>query len=151
MIGRVFGEDVAVPALDEGRGQDQIQVVLLEAALGAHLDRVAEPGGGDERRVGSRAGDDGVGGDRSSVDEGVEVGQVGARLGDHLGDAVHLTRYLVVVSTADAGHADLHPGFLHHLAGVQHLLYQSARPGLGLAGVIGENDAFVCHEAGETQ
>ena len=79
-------EDVAVTSLDEGSGQDQVQVVLLEAALGAHLDDVAEAGGGDEGRPCARAVDEGVGGERRAVDEGGEVGEVGTGLLYHLSD-----------------------------------------------------------------
>ena len=92
-----LAEDVAVAALDEGRGQDQVQVVLLEAALGAHLDDVPEAGRGDECRACARAADEGVGGERRAVDEGGEVGEVGFGFLDDLMDPVEHASFRGVV------------------------------------------------------
>ena len=71
-----LADDVAVLALDERRRQHDVEVVLLEAALGTGLDHVAEPCGGHQG--GARAGalDQGVGGQRGAVDDLGHLGEV---------------------------------------------------------------------------
>ena len=83
--------------------EHEVQVVLLEAALGAHLDGVTEAGGGHQRRPGASATDQCVGGQRRAVDERLQVGQVGSGVGDDLVDAVENALFGGVVRGEDLG------------------------------------------------
>ena len=60
---------------------DDVDVVLVEAALVRDLDHVAEAVGGDERGARALALDDGVGGERGAVHEHADVAERQARLG----------------------------------------------------------------------
>ena len=60
---------------DQRLGQDEVEVVLLEAAFGPHLDHVAEALGRDEGGAGAAPLDQGVGGERGAVDDAGEGGR----------------------------------------------------------------------------
>ena len=81
-----FGDHEAVLALDQRRRQHDVEVVLLEPALGARLDHVAEPGGGHQGRPGTAALDEGVRGERRAVDDLFDVGEVHVVAGGQRGD-----------------------------------------------------------------
>ena len=74
---------------------DDVDVVLVEAALVGDLDDVAETVGGDQRRARALALDDGVGGERGAVHQHADVGEGEARGGQHAARALddgHLRR-----------------------------------------------------------
>ena len=64
-----FVHDVAAVAREQRLRQDEVQVVLLEAALGAHLDHVAKALRRDQRRLRPAPLDQRVGGERGAVDD----------------------------------------------------------------------------------
>ena len=64
-----LGQGVAAVARQERGGQDQVEVVLLEPALGPHLDHVPESVRGDERGLRAPPLDQRVGGKRGAVDD----------------------------------------------------------------------------------
>ena len=78
----------AVLAWDERRRQLQVEIILLEAVLRAHLDHVAEPLGRDQRGLGAAALDQRVGGKRRSVDHHADIGQTDTGIARHDLDAV---------------------------------------------------------------
>ncbi len=78
----------AVLARDQGRRQPQVQVVLVEAAFGPHLDHVAEALGRDEGRARAAPLDQRIGGQRGAVDDDVQIAVAQRRLGQHYVDAV---------------------------------------------------------------
>jgi hypothetical protein len=78
----------SVLAFDQGRGQDDVDVVLLEPTLRARLDHVAKAGGGDESGPGAASLDECVGGEGGAVDDLLDLGEIHAGFGCHLTDAV---------------------------------------------------------------
>ena len=103
-----FGQDVAVLPLYEWGGEHEVQVVLLEATLGSHLDGVPEARRGDQRRAGPGARYQGVGGQGRTVDERVQVRQVGSSLGHDRGHPVQDPPFGSVVRGEDL--RGEHPG-----------------------------------------
>ena len=65
-----------------------IEIVLIEAALVADIEHVAEALGRDQRRLGAAALDDGVGRKRRAVNEDVDIAHVGTRVGENETHAV---------------------------------------------------------------
>ena len=59
------------------------EVVLVVAALGCDIERVAKAVRGDQRRARAAPLDDGIGGERRAVNEHVDVGEVQARIAEH--------------------------------------------------------------------
>ena len=68
-----LGHREAQLARHQGRRLDDVDVVLVEAALVGDLDHVAEAVGGDQGGLGAFALDDGVGGERGAVHEQADV------------------------------------------------------------------------------
>ena len=98
--GRLIERDEHVAARIEPLGQTEAQVtrhqrrrlvhedvVLLEAVLERHLDRVTKSLCHHERGLGALALDDGVGGERRAMDDQRDVGRRERRLRQHLADA----------------------------------------------------------------
>ena len=83
-----FADDVAIGPLNEGGRQHDVEVVLLEPALGAGLDHIAEAVGCDECSLGATPFDEGVCGERRSVDDLGDVAQVDVLLCGDTADAV---------------------------------------------------------------
>ena len=81
-----FGDHEAVLALDQRRRQHDVEVVLLEATLGAGLDHVAEPGGGDQRGPRAAPFDESVCGECCPVDDLGDLREVHAVAGRQRGD-----------------------------------------------------------------
>ena len=65
----------AVLARDQRRRQLQVQVILLEAVFGPHLDHVAKTFGRDQRGLRAAALDQGVGRQRRAVDDDADLGR----------------------------------------------------------------------------
>ena len=150
-----FRQDVTVLPFDESGGEHEVQVVLLEAALGSHLDGVPETRRRDQGGAGTGSPYQGVCGQRGAVDERVQVGQIGSGFGhdrrhpvqdpafggvvrgedlrgEHLG--VDLEHH-VGEGAADVG-SDAH-GSAGHLVGPQSLLARtSASDGKSLGGMM---------------
>ena len=59
------------------------EVILVVAALGRDIERVAKAVGGDQRGARAAPLDDRVGGERRAVDERVDVGEMQARVAEH--------------------------------------------------------------------
>ena len=108
-----FGQYVAVLPLDQRGGEHEVQVVLLEATLGPHLDGVPEARRGDQGGAGPGARYQGVGGQRRAVDERVQVGQVGSSLGYDRGHPVQDAPLGSVVRGEDLGGEHSGVGFEH--------------------------------------
>ena len=83
-----FADDVAIGPLDERGWQHDVEVVLLETALGSGLDHIAESVGRDECGLGTAPFYEGVGGERRSVDDLGDVAQVNVLLCSDAADAV---------------------------------------------------------------
>ena len=75
-----------VGAFDQRRRQGDVEIILLEAVFGPHLDDIAKPLRGDQRGPRAAPLDQRVGGERGAVDHQVDVGQ---RDAGHLGDAAN--------------------------------------------------------------
>ena len=101
----------AVIAGNQGRGQYDIEVVLLEAVLGAHLDNVAKPERRQECGLRALPLDQCVRGQRGSMNDEIDVGHLdvsiphhalhaiqdgllGRRIGGQYFDGVKLTTHL---------------------------------------------------------
>ena len=83
-----LGDDETVGARHQGLGKDDVQVVLLEPVLGPHLDDVAEPLGGDQRRPGAAPLDHRIGRQRRAVDDLGNVAHADPGQFDHLRNTV---------------------------------------------------------------
>ena len=79
--------DATVPR-DERLRPPHVEVVLLEPVLVGHLDRVADAVRGEQRRAGTAALDQGVGGQRCAVDEHLHLRGLDARSGQDVPDAL---------------------------------------------------------------
>ena len=76
-----LAQRIAELARQQRLGQGQVQVVLLEPALGAHLDDVAKALGGDQRCLRPAPLDQRIGRQRRAMDDLLHVAQPDARLG----------------------------------------------------------------------
>ena len=70
-----LADDVTPVAREQWFGQHQIEVVLLEPALGTHLDHVAKAACGNERGPGTSPLDQGIGGKGRSMDDLIHGGR----------------------------------------------------------------------------
>ena len=64
--------------------QVEVQVILFKPRLGPHLDHIAKPFSGDQRRLGPAPFDQGVGGKGRAMDDLVDVAGINTRLGQNL-------------------------------------------------------------------
>ena len=72
----------------QGRRADHVQIVLIKTMPEGEFERVPEAGGGDECRTRSPAFDDGIGRERRSVNDEIDLLGPDAGLAEHLADAI---------------------------------------------------------------
>ena len=88
-----FGVDAprhgkAILTRDQRRGQFDVEIILLEAALGPHFDDVAKTLGRDQRRARAAPLDQRIGGQRRAMNDKIDLVRAHPRLGADNRDAV---------------------------------------------------------------
>ena len=78
----------AILTRDQRLRQAQIEIILLEAAFGAHLDDIAKTVCRHKGRARAAPFDQSIGGKRGAMNDNVEIGGANARIAGHNGNAV---------------------------------------------------------------